>query len=483
MAVKLPDTLVPMADFPSAFAKDVQFTDGENLQDKLDKGKLGSSSSGTGLTEEQAQQLSESYAKTHTHENKALLDSITTKNVYLTQEEYNLLTNEEKNDSTKVYNITNADITTGYMLSLDGYNLRLQKSTGEIISTISLESFVGGSGEVYGALIVTPTSLSVDPSSSITFNVKLSSAPTNPQTVSITTNDSNISLSSSTLTFTSANYNIEQTVTITTNSSFIGGTSISLSSTNTTANITLSKATGDSGGDVEPPTPKPPTPTGEGIVSLLDSSKIETKVYLDNNGQIVSQSVDQCVINDFIAISTDHTYIATTLDAKTTAQFTLCEYDSIKDHIKRLKDTTPSIVKIYNPSSTASYVKFGTSLPNISNCIFYDATSCNNYMTSNPTFASGYLSSTNGSIVSSNTDLAIEEYITVDNSKQLNISTYNDLIFTTLYVAEYDSSKTFITRNKYESLSSASISLNPSTAYVRIACTKIGAYLLQVTNE
>lgn len=57
MAVKLPDTLVPMADFPSAFAKDVQFTDGENLQDKLDKGKLGSSSGGTGLTEEQANNI------------------------------------------------------------------------------------------------------------------------------------------------------------------------------------------------------------------------------------------------------------------------------------------------------------------------------------------------------------------------------------------------------------------------------------------
>ena len=57
MAVKLPDTLVPMADFPSAFAKDVQFTDGENLQDKLDNGKLGSSSSGTGLTEEQANNI------------------------------------------------------------------------------------------------------------------------------------------------------------------------------------------------------------------------------------------------------------------------------------------------------------------------------------------------------------------------------------------------------------------------------------------
>ena len=57
MAVKLPDTLVPMADFPSAFAKDVQFTDGESLKDKLDEGKLWSSSSGTGLTEEQANNI------------------------------------------------------------------------------------------------------------------------------------------------------------------------------------------------------------------------------------------------------------------------------------------------------------------------------------------------------------------------------------------------------------------------------------------
>ena len=52
MAVKLPDTLVPMADFPSAFAKDIQFTDGENLQNKLNNGKLGSS-----ITEEQTNNI------------------------------------------------------------------------------------------------------------------------------------------------------------------------------------------------------------------------------------------------------------------------------------------------------------------------------------------------------------------------------------------------------------------------------------------
>lgn len=74
MAVKLPDTLVPMADFPSAYAKDVQFTDGENLQDKLDNGKLGSSSSGTGLTKEQAQQLTTAYE--HSQSDHVTMDKV-----------------------------------------------------------------------------------------------------------------------------------------------------------------------------------------------------------------------------------------------------------------------------------------------------------------------------------------------------------------------------------------------------------------------
>ena len=77
MAVKLPDTLVPMADFPSAYAKDVQFTDGENLQDKLDNGKLGSSSSGTGLTSEQAQQLTTAYE--HSQSTHVQISDIPTK--------------------------------------------------------------------------------------------------------------------------------------------------------------------------------------------------------------------------------------------------------------------------------------------------------------------------------------------------------------------------------------------------------------------
>lgn len=43
MAIKLADTLAPMADFPAAMAEHVEFADGENLQQKLDDGSLGGS--------------------------------------------------------------------------------------------------------------------------------------------------------------------------------------------------------------------------------------------------------------------------------------------------------------------------------------------------------------------------------------------------------------------------------------------------------
>ena len=41
MAIKLADTLAPMADFPAAMAEHIEFSDGENLQKKLDDGSLG----------------------------------------------------------------------------------------------------------------------------------------------------------------------------------------------------------------------------------------------------------------------------------------------------------------------------------------------------------------------------------------------------------------------------------------------------------
>ena len=41
MAIKLADTLAPMADFPAVEAKDVAFNDNKSLQEKYDNGELG----------------------------------------------------------------------------------------------------------------------------------------------------------------------------------------------------------------------------------------------------------------------------------------------------------------------------------------------------------------------------------------------------------------------------------------------------------
>ena len=44
--IKLSDTIVPLSDFPSAYAKDIEFDDGKNLQEKLNNGELGGGTAG-----------------------------------------------------------------------------------------------------------------------------------------------------------------------------------------------------------------------------------------------------------------------------------------------------------------------------------------------------------------------------------------------------------------------------------------------------
>ena len=46
--IKLADTLAPLADFPAAYAKDIEFDDGKNLQEKLNNGELGGGGGSTG---------------------------------------------------------------------------------------------------------------------------------------------------------------------------------------------------------------------------------------------------------------------------------------------------------------------------------------------------------------------------------------------------------------------------------------------------
>ena len=52
MAIKLADTLAPMADFPAVEAKDVAFNDNKSLQEKYDNGELGGGGTGTGGVQE-----------------------------------------------------------------------------------------------------------------------------------------------------------------------------------------------------------------------------------------------------------------------------------------------------------------------------------------------------------------------------------------------------------------------------------------------
>ena len=65
---------------------------------------------------------------------------------------------------------------------------------------------------VYGNIIVNKTNMSLSEDNAGTFTVKLDKAPTNNQIVTISKNNNNITLDTTSLTFTPSNWNIEQTV-------------------------------------------------------------------------------------------------------------------------------------------------------------------------------------------------------------------------------------------------------------------------------
>ena len=67
---------------------------------------------------------------------------------------------------------------------------------------------------VYGDIVLSKTSITMDEGTSSTFTVKLNKQPTNSQTVNISSNNSDVTLSPTTLTFNNSNYSTEQTVTI-----------------------------------------------------------------------------------------------------------------------------------------------------------------------------------------------------------------------------------------------------------------------------
>ena len=110
---------------------------------------------------------------------------------------------------------------------------------------------------VYGEIVLSKTSITMDEGTSSTFTVKLDKAPTNSQVITLSVNNTDVTLSANTLTFTSNNYNQTQEVRInvTKDSDKLNDTcTITLSSSgvaNKTVALTINEAEPDtpSGGD------------------------------------------------------------------------------------------------------------------------------------------------------------------------------------------------------------------------------------------
>lgn len=72
----------------------------------------------------------------------------------------------------------------------------------------------GSTSETYGNIVVSKSTATINEGGTDTFTVKLDKAPTNSQTVNISSNNSDVTLSTNTLTFTPDNYNQTQEVRI-----------------------------------------------------------------------------------------------------------------------------------------------------------------------------------------------------------------------------------------------------------------------------
>ena len=96
---------------------------------------------------------------------------------------------------------------------------------------------IGGGDETvtYGNIVLSNSELSMNENETATFTVKLSSAPTNNQTVNISVNNGNCSVDKTSLTFTPSNYNTAQTITVT-------GVHNDTNYSNLTSTITLSSS-------------------------------------------------------------------------------------------------------------------------------------------------------------------------------------------------------------------------------------------------
>lgn len=98
MAIKLADTLAPMADFPAVEAKDVTFNDNKSLQEKLDNGELGG---GTNITVDSAM----SDISTNPVQNKVIKEYVDNKSTNVSEIDGNAII--KKSDGLFVEDLSN----------------------------------------------------------------------------------------------------------------------------------------------------------------------------------------------------------------------------------------------------------------------------------------------------------------------------------------------------------------------------------------
>ena len=85
---------------------------------------------------------------------------------------------------------------------------------GANVVVINNGSGGGSTSDIYGNIVVSKTTATINEGNTDTFTVKLDKAPTNSQIVNISSNNSDVTLSTNTLTFTPDNYNQTQEVRI-----------------------------------------------------------------------------------------------------------------------------------------------------------------------------------------------------------------------------------------------------------------------------
>ena len=120
MAIKLADTLAPMADFPAVEAKDVAFNDNKSLQEKYDNGELGGG--GTSITVDTAM----SSTSTNPVQNKVIKAYVDSKSVDISAD----LDNAIQNKTDGIY-VEKTKIST------DDGNALSEKSNGLFVEDLS----------------------------------------------------------------------------------------------------------------------------------------------------------------------------------------------------------------------------------------------------------------------------------------------------------------------------------------------------------